>query len=77
MGGYVSDEQSFETVANVELRDGLSLDTFNAAVRAITRWEGGYGEVEDLVKDLHPIMTTCPAALQDVPRGDYPRLDET
>lgn len=46
-----------EVVSKVELPPGLSLETFNAAVDAISRWEDGEGEIDGLVADLYHLIT--------------------
>jgi hypothetical protein len=50
------DDAPFETVSKVRLPEGLTLEIFNEAVSAITLWDDGKGEIEDLVIELYHLM---------------------
>jgi hypothetical protein len=45
-----------ESSSRIDLPEGLSLEIFNAAADAISRWDDGHGELEDLVVELYRLM---------------------
>jgi hypothetical protein len=48
-----------ETETFIELPDGLSLEAFNKAAKAIARRDDGQGELAELVLELYSIFTSA------------------